>query len=233
MVFSDLATGGAQTLPFTLAVGNGGFETGDFSDWVFIGTTNADYVASPPDYTPYVHSGGFAGVFGEPAKLASLSQLVPSVPGQSYLISFWLDNPVRGGSNQFQFNWNGTTLYSHTNFPVFQWTNLVFQVNATQSTTPLQFLFKNPPDAFGFDDVNVTPVAPLAFSSVTVSNGWVAFAWSAVPGLGYQLQYATNLPAPAWINLGSLVIATNRVAAARDAVPAGLQQYYRVLPALP
>jgi hypothetical protein len=190
---ADATTGFAQTLSFTLAVGNGGFETGDFSDWVFSGSTNANFVGSTPLFLPYIHSGAFAGVFGEPTNLATLSQSLPTAPGQLYLISFWLDNPVGGNPNEFMAAWNGSTLFDQTNMPRFLWTNMEFMVTAASTSTPLEFSFQNEPDAFGIDDVSVTAIAPPSFASVAVTNGAVLFNWSAMPGFSYQLQFTTKL----------------------------------------
>jgi len=44
----------------------------------------------------------------------------------------------------------------------------------------------------------------------------------------YQLQYATNLIAPVWKDLGSPVTATNNAAAAADVMGADSQRFYRV-----
>ena len=233
ILFEDLTSGFGQTLAFTLAVGNGGFETGDFSDWSFGGTSNADFVGGAPLYLDYVHSGAFAAVMGEPSTLATLSQGLPTAPGQRYLISFWLDNPVGGNPNEFTAAWNGGTLFDQTNMPKFLWTNMEFVVSATGTATTLEFLFQNAPDAFGFDDVSVTTVVPPAFASVAASAGGVLLSWSAMPGFSYQLQYATNLAAPLWINSGGPILATNATVAATNSISTDRQRFYRVVLALP
>ena len=46
--------------------------------------------------------------------------------------------------------------------------------------------------------VQLPPITP----AYTASNGLYSFTWSAVVGQAYQLQYATNLPAPVWTDLG-------------------------------
>ncbi len=229
MAFTDLSTGLSQNLPFTLAVGNGGFETGDFFDWVFTGNTNDDYVAGAPLYLSYVHSGAYAAILGEPLTLASLSQSLPTTNGGLYLISFWLDNPVGGNPNEFQVNWNGNTLFVQTNMPKFSWTNMQFVATASTNATTLQFFFLNEPDAFGLDDISVTAITAPAFASVTASNGVLQFNWSALPGFYYQLQSTTNLAAPFWINSGPSITATNAAASATNAVASDPQRFYRLL----
>jgi hypothetical protein len=233
IAFADLTTGSTQTLPFTLAVGNGGFETGDFSDWSFGGHTNANFVKSSPVYFNYVHSGAYAAIMGEPTNLATLSQTLPTSPGANYLISFWLDNPVGGNPNEFKAAWNGLTLFDETNMPKFVWRNMEFVAGATASNTTLECFFQNEPDAFGFDDVIVTAIVPPAFASVALTNGAVQFDWSAMPGFSYQLQYSTNLAAPVWIDSGNPITATNGVVVAVDAMPSDPERFYRIVQALP
>ena len=233
IVFADLSTSFEQNLPFTLAVGNGGFETGNFSDWVFTGDTNVNFVGGAPLYLSYVHSGALAGIFGEPTNLATLSQSLPTTPGELYLISFWLNNPVGGNPNEFQAAWNGDALFVQTNMPKFNWTNMVFMANASSAATTLEFFFQNEPDAFGFDDVTVTAVLPPVFTAVAATNGVVQFTWSALPGFSYQLQYATNLAAPLWIDSGGPMVATNGAVAVTNAMAVDAQGFYRVVLSLP
>jgi subtilase family serine protease len=233
VAFADLGTGFTQNLPFTLAVGNGGFETGDFSDWVFTGDSEVDFLGSTPLYLSYIHSGAYAAVLGEPSTLATLGQNLPTTPGQLYLISWWLDNPVGGNPNEFEATWNGNTLFVETNMPKFSWTNMQFVATASSNTTTLEFFFQNKPDAFGFDDVSVTPIAPPTFAPVVASNGELLFHWSAMPGFSYQLQYTTNLAAPSWTNSGSAMVATNGAVAATNAITADPQRFYRVVLSLP
>ncbi|MGA2176425.1 MAG: protease pro-enzyme activation domain-containing protein [Verrucomicrobiota bacterium] len=232
--FADLATGATQTLPFTLAVGNGGFETGDFSDWTFTGNGYpTNLVGSVPLYLSYVHTGAAAAIFGEPSFLATISQSLPTAAGQRYLISFFLDNPVGGNPNEFKAAWNGATLFDQKNMPKFLWTNMQFVVAASSAATTLEFFFRNAPDAFGFDDVSVTAIVPPGFVSVAATNGAMLFTWNAMPGFSCQLQYATNLAAPLWINSGAPVVAANGTVAAMDAAPADPQRFYRLVQSLP
>jgi len=73
-------------------------------------------------------------------------------------------------------------------------------------------------------NLQLPPITP----SFTASNGIYNFAWSAVSNFAYQLQYATNLVAPAWIDIGSPITATNNSVSTTDAVGADVQRYYRV-----
>jgi sugar lactone lactonase YvrE len=69
---------------------------------------------------------------------------------------------------------------------------------------------------------------PPITSAFTATNGIYTFSWSAVSNLTYQLQYATNLVAPNWINLGNPVTATNGSASTTDAIGSASQRFYRV-----
>jgi hypothetical protein len=73
-------------------------------------------------------------------------------------------------------------------------------------------------------NLQLPPITP----ALTQSNGTFTFTWSAVSNLNYQLQYATNLVAPNWIDLGSPITATNGSASTTDAVGSDEQRFYRV-----
>ena len=120
--FTNLTSGVAHARFFSLAVTkslvqNGGFETSDFTDWTLfgdgiIGNEILDAVESPfgPDHFSVAHSGTYGALLGD-SPMAILQQTLPTVPGQKYLISFWLNNPVAGAPTlnhmeQFEVNWN-------------------------------------------------------------------------------------------------------------------------------
>jgi Divergent InlB B-repeat domain/Chitobiase/beta-hexosaminidase C-terminal domain len=71
-------------------------------------------------------------------------------------------------------------------------------------------------------------VAPV-FQTVTQSAGTLAFAWTAVTGQTYQLQYKTNLLQTKWSSLGSPNPATNDVMSASDSTGPDQQRFYRVI----
>ncbi|HVU28625.1 MAG TPA: protease pro-enzyme activation domain-containing protein, partial [Verrucomicrobiae bacterium] len=147
VVFTNLTSHVAQLRQFTLQVNpivqNGGFETGDFTDWTFDGTetssdgfllngvVNARTFAD--DYgTNFVHSGADGLALGQPGNLAFLSQTLLTAPGQNYLLSFWVNNIGGATPNQFLVNWNTNTaatntIFNQTNVPeIDNWTNLQF-----------------------------------------------------------------------------------------------------------
>ena len=155
--------------------GNGGFETGDLTDWTLVGSTDLVFALAADDVDVagtaalpgqpdelFVHSGLYGAYLGEwaspyltpvPPAVGSLSQTVATTAGQQYLVSFWLtcvpDSQGVTTNNEFIAKWNNSTLYAQTNLGAFGWTNLQFVVPATTASTTLEFDFNNDPGAFG------------------------------------------------------------------------------------
>ncbi len=245
--FTNLTAGLAQTLEFTLQAGqnlvqNGGFETGDFSDWTLQGTDADNHAAgsgSQPPHPELVHSGSWGALLGEIGlPLAYVSQTLPTSAGQFYVLSFWVDSPYFGVAdtpNEFLAEWNvdtnsPTVLFDQVDMAPFDWTNMQFIVRATGDSTVLQFGARNDPQAFGLDDVSVVPISPPTLQGVTLANGAVTLAWTALPGLAYQVQYTTNLAGSLWNNIGSAITATtNTTLNLSDVQPPDHQRFYRVV----
>ncbi len=71
------------------------------------------------------------------------------------------------------------------------------------------------------------PMTPV-MQSVGTAGGTFAFAWNAVSGLDYQVQYSTNLAPAHWLNLGGITTATNGVMPVSELI-ANAQRFYRVI----
>jgi hypothetical protein len=254
--FTNLSDGVPQNRQFTLTltgpqlVQNGGFETGDFTSWTltgssssqanFVGNATSLYVTTGSGRhvtityygSYYIHSGSYAAFLGENGGLAYLSQTLTTVPGQAYLLSFWLANPGKFATplpNQFTVAWNGTTIFDQANMGVFSYTNMQFVVAATNWSTALVFGVRNDPDYFGLDDVSVTPIPTPAFQSAVSASGSITLTWSATPNVTYQLQYTTDLGLLNWSNLGSPITAGSAAITTSDVQPADPQRFYRVV----
>jgi hypothetical protein len=187
--FSNSTSGVAHYRFFTLKVSNsllqnGDFETGDFSGWTLVGSPNSFTITfnevvglnslSDGSGPKFIHTGSYGAFLGD-TNLATLSQTIPTIPGQSYLLSFWLDNPQGGTGQQFLVNWNtnsATTnqIYFVNNPGVLAWKNHTFVVRATDTNATLQFWAENLPDGFGLDDVSTIAVFAPAFTAQPPTN---------------------------------------------------------------
>ena len=218
VVFNNLTAGTTQSRQFDLYAGNGGFETGDLTNWTLVGSPELNFALSADDADvagmealfgqpdgQFVRSGLYGGYIGEfhwtndvgvvfPA-VGSLSQAVATTANQQYLVSFWLtgvpDNTGTATPNSFVAKWNNSTLYSRANLNAFGWTNLQFVVPATAASTKLEFDFNNDPGAFGLDDVTVQIfLGPVLTVNPLGTN--VVVTWPLYAS-NYQLFSATNL----------------------------------------
>ncbi len=222
-------------------VQNGGFESGDFTSWTVVGASGADGVIdntvveanSASGAANYIHSGYYGAVLGEPGSLGTLSQTLPTVPGQPYLLSLWLYNPFSTTPEIFDVNWNTNssthTIYSLSNPPAFAWTNLLFVVTATGTNTTLQIADENNSSYFGLDDISVTPIPRPTITGFGKIAGSFGLTWPTVAQVHYQVQYNTNLLRTNWVTWLSVTALTNAVTATNtNAINASPVRFYRV-----
>jgi hypothetical protein len=210
---------------------NGGFEFGDFTGW----TTSGNFTfSSVSTNTSYALSGFYGGAFGPTTTLGYLSQTVPTIPGQAYLIGFSLDAPdvLTNNNAEFKASWNGTVLMDQTYFLGFGWGSYQFLVSATGTNSTLQFGFRDDPYFLGLDDVSVSAISAPVFQSINKTSNRVDLAWSALPGYLYALQYTTNLVHPNWTNL-SFQFPTSFTITATDTNPPNPERFYRVQMEIP
>jgi hypothetical protein len=136
------------------AVANGGFETGDFTGWSLSGNTSFTSVIAEA-----AHSGAFGASFGAVGSETLLAQLVvPTTPGASYSLDFWLKNLSGATTNSFSAWWDGVLVTSLFNSAAFDYTGFSFPVVASGASTVLEFRFRHDPSFWNFDDVSITPV---------------------------------------------------------------------------
>jgi uncharacterized repeat protein (TIGR03803 family) len=143
-------------MPGGQLIQNGGFETGSFSSWTETGNLTDCSVSSSPIS---VYAGKYGALLGSPGSLGYLSQSLPTVAGQDYLISLWLDSPDGLGPNEFMVDWNGMPVFDEVNIGAIGWTNLQFIVTATDTNTDMEIGFRDDSSFLGLDNVQVTTLA--------------------------------------------------------------------------
>jgi uncharacterized repeat protein (TIGR03803 family) len=229
--FTNTADGVVQSRQFSITAGNPGFESGNFTGWTLGGDNSYTLVSSALDSPEYVHSGSFAALLGTSTGPGTLSVSVPTVPGETYDISFWLDNPVGGEPSEFEALWGGQTLFSAADVGQFGWTNMQFTAAATGNSTVLQFTYEQNYDYFGLDDILVTAVGSSPYpliESTALSGQNFSFSWSTTATSTYQVQYATNLSPAVWQNLGAVLTASGSTLSTNDQAT-NTHRYYRVV----
>jgi hypothetical protein len=158
LAIAPLAHAGIET--------NGGFETGDFTGWTQFGDSTYDFVdASSP------HSGNVAALFGAVTS-SGISQVLPTIAGQQYAVSFWLGNHD-GTPNAFSWSWNGVLQApSLVDSALTDYTNYGGLMTATGTATTLSFSFQNQSAFWILDDVQVTDTGINA-SLVPEPESWL------------------------------------------------------------
>ena len=187
----DVTVLGASPPPSgTNLVANGNFATGDFTSWTLGG--NDSNTPAPQLYIDTTAQGGstYAAAIGSMGADGTLSQTIATTAGQTYTLSFWLQNEGSTG-NDFKAIWNGQTLLSLTNAAQFGYTEYSYTVTATSSTTTLEFSAANIPSNWDLDNISLTangtstttpPAAPVISSGVANSNESVTLTGTAPAG---------------------------------------------------
>jgi hypothetical protein len=233
------AAAGVTLAPDQSILFNGGFETGDFTDWTLAGDTyvgNAlyngvvDAQSLNGDGAGCVHSGVYGAAMGESGYLAYLSQSVATIPGQSYLISLWLQNPKDDTGQEYAVIWNSNTLVDVPSPGAFAWTNLTFIVPATDISSVLQIGARNDNHVFGLDDVSVAPISAttLAPGNLSSTNNSLTCSFNTVAGWRYLVEYTTDLVQGPWV-VERMVTATNSPTQLSIPIEPGTGRFYRFI----
>ena len=174
--------GGSQAMASSLCsvvagnlVSNCGFETGDFTGWTIGGDTD-----NPGGY--YFGVDGFDANSGNDGAFmsqdfnddgigsVSLSQTLATTAGDTYSVSFWLDQdtpPYVNYIHSFDSTFGSSTLLNITPrvaLPgaVGTYTQYTYSETATGASTALTFSFENDDWFWSFDDVSVTDTSASA-----------------------------------------------------------------------
>ena len=161
-------------------IDNPGFETGDASGWTLGGdTSDANGNNIGVDSDQYDVNSGNYGLYAGNAVTTTLSQAVTTVPGQTYVVGFYLDvYQADATTGFFSATFGGQTVTNLTDLPetdnnddpfTFYSTSIV----ATDASSTLTFTFNDPPGFFGLDDVSVTPAnaAPCYCRGTSILTG--------------------------------------------------------------
>ena len=88
-----------------------------------------------------------------------VSQTIATIPGASYLVSFWAEDYQAAGSYHLQATFGGQTILNTTSLLSGSYQFFSDTLVASSATSILAFSGRNPPTAVAIDDVDVTCVA--------------------------------------------------------------------------
>lgn len=197
MVLKTLLLGSAMALLATVAsadsVQNGGFTTGDFTDWTThtcsigcavqgwgVGTFPSDPGTLPTGTTFAAETACVGTGCNNPTTGDWISQALPTVPLQTYTLSFFYDpGPGSGtiGTTELSVLWNGSLVPGGTiidatasTWATYTFTGLV----ATSSSTALEFTGRQDPSVLFLTDISVngaTSTVPEPTSLLLMGSG--------------------------------------------------------------
>jgi len=151
-------------------VNNGGFESG------LTGWTPSNFILQGFDYgiDGIAHSGANAFFGGAVGDLGFLSQSITTVPGTSYVLTFWTQSSGFF-ENEFQASINGSVRLDETDVPIGGYMRQTLVFEATGASTSLQFGFRDDGFAFHLDDVSVSIPEPASLALLALGLAGVGF----------------------------------------------------------
>jgi alpha-tubulin suppressor-like RCC1 family protein len=170
-------------------VANGGFERGDLTGWTTSGNFTYSQVTNDP---AFVHSGAVGFEAGPLGSLGYLSQTIATIPGETYSLSFWLENDSALSRTEFLVAWAGQTLIDSVNSGAFGWKQVQTTVLATNSSTVIQFGFQNDYGYFGLDDVRLLPQPDLVLNGGFETGDFTGWTPSALGSIDLSAPHSGN-----------------------------------------
>jgi hypothetical protein len=131
---------------------NGGFETGDFSNWNYTSADGFSFVGAG-----FAHGGTYAAFFGDLQGDGggSISQSLATTAGTVYTLSFWFAGNGDSPSG-FTAIVGGNTVFDVVDPPFdADYLQYTFTFTASSSSTLLQFNAYDDPSFINLDDVSV------------------------------------------------------------------------------
>lgn len=148
---------------------NGDFETGGFSGWTLSGNTSeaADTFVG----IDTVNGGTHSADLGAEGGLGYLEQKVAVTPGDTYFLSFDLQNDG-GTPNQFQLEVDGNLKFILVDAGAFGYGTHTLKFKSTGSTADIKFGFQNDWAYYHLDNVSLVPEpASLAVVGLAAATG--------------------------------------------------------------
>ncbi len=168
------------TPPIGNLVNNPGFETGNFNGYSLNDPSGQSVVDDGSiDYPP--HTGTYSAALGTINGFGFLSQMIPTVAGTKYSLSYFLQNDG-GTPNEFITIVGNDTLFDQVSIPAQNYTPYNFTFTANSTSTQLQFQYRQDPLFFHLDDISVVPVSNVPEPSGLLST--IAFG----VGVGYSIK---------------------------------------------
>ncbi len=135
---------------------NGDFETGDFTGW----GTEAASMGSEFGVVMQPHTGVYSARFsGATTEYDSFFQSVTTIPGEQYLLEYWIQN-FGAGNDSLQIMISGGSTFTETpvSAPLEDWQMRSFEFTAFDVTTEFRFNGYDTISSFLIDDISVTLV---------------------------------------------------------------------------